>query len=233
MATVETTDLGLWKIVVKTSKFWPTVSAVDEDGVDVKDHVRNTIKGLNLQTNVKYHFTYRQKEYVNVGEYLIDDLVHGKNSCFLGRLKDGKTRLFATAEDLKDGVVKSNRIYVTFIVDETSGANVVKVISAVPIREDDDLVEENGNRRSFEVIPFWEDEKRYHNNYIAQKEAYLDKGVVLAVTSEERDKYVKLPFSGERTYDENGVQILGTLRIPEEDLKFWPKLLNEKEEASE
>lgn len=224
-----------WRIIVKTGKFWPTVSATDENGVDVKDHVRSAIEALPLESlkpGAMFHFSYRQKEAVNVGEYPIEDLVHGKNSCFLGRLKDGKTRLFATAEDLRDGIVSSNKVYVTFVVDETSGANTVKVISAVPVREDDDEKEESGNGRSFKCIPFWDDPDKYYNNYAAQKAAYVEKGVVLAVTEEERRKYVKLPFSGEKTYDEEGVLILGTLEIPEEDKKFWAWATTPKEEAA-
>lgn len=227
---------SIWKIIVKTSKFWPTVFATDENGVDVKEHVRLAIEGLpaeSLKPGAMFHFTYRQKEAVNVGEYPIEDLIHGKNSCFLGRLKDGKTRLFAAAEDLREGIVKSNKIYVTFIVDETSGANTIKVISAVPVRDDDDEKEEKGNGRSFKIIQFWDDPDKFHNNYAAQKAAYVERGVVLAVTKEEREKYVKLPFSGEKAYDEKGVQILLTLKIPDEDKKFWQfDTKNEEEEAA-
>lgn len=224
---------SIYRIIAKTSKFWPTVSAISKEGKDVQTLVRESIDSLpEIVSGVKYHKDYYQEEFVNVGEYPLDALINGANGTFLGSMKDRITRLFARTEDLGPGVFTlTNKVHMTFILDTESGANVVKIISAVPVREDDDMRDELGNSKAFEIIKFWDDPERYHNNYFAQKNAYINRGVVLALTLEERKKFLKMPFSGEKGLDEKGNQIMLPFHIPACDQVFWDEI--KKEEASE
>ena len=215
------------KILLKTAKFWPGVETVDETGKEVKEIVREAVEALpSLESGVKYHLNFVQKNKINVGEYDVMDLVDGPRNCFLAAFKDRITRLVACTEFLKaHKYYETNLIHLTFILDLTSGANVVKVISAIPIRPDfeDGDVDEDNNPKSFRIIKFWEDPDKYLNNYQAQKNAYLRRGKVLALNEDERRQILKKPFNGLVDYDDEGNEIRLTFDIPKEDRQYWPK----------